>query len=146
MAIQKKTKNDFLSRSDALAAKLGCKIEELTQVFDVSRATLYAYRSGARDPSGKVLARLSQKETELDLPRPVESVSSEPPIIRPCYIPDSLIDKCENMLESLKKGQAITAEVLWEAIKEDVTNSQTLHPTQNYRKNRSRRRPEKPPT
>jgi hypothetical protein len=53
---------DYQKRTDALAAKLGVDINELPDIIGVSRASLFAYRSGRNRVSQKAWAKLTEAE------------------------------------------------------------------------------------
>ena len=47
------TPSDFLRRTDTLAARLRCNLDDLPEYLGISRASLYGYRKGHRAISGK---------------------------------------------------------------------------------------------
>lgn len=58
---------DFSDRTDALAEKLGVRLDKLPDVLGFSRASLFNYRSGKTEPSSKALRKLLQAEVRAGL-------------------------------------------------------------------------------
>lgn len=56
------TPRDFLRRTDLLAARLGCSVQELPDKLGFSRASLFAYRAGKRTITPKAWLRLAEVE------------------------------------------------------------------------------------
>jgi hypothetical protein len=62
MQPETETFGDFLKRTDALALVLGLNVQDLPEVLDVSRASLFSYRTGNRPISSKAWRKLEQAE------------------------------------------------------------------------------------
>lgn len=58
---------DFSERTDALAVRLGCSVQELPERLDFSRSSLFAYRTGKAKISAKAWAKLEKVEAEFGL-------------------------------------------------------------------------------
>lgn len=61
MQAENQTNSDFSRRTNALAARLGLRLSDLTGVIGISKAMLFAYRSN-QPISGKVWAKLKNAE------------------------------------------------------------------------------------
>ena len=52
----------FLQRTDSLAARLGCNVQDLPDIIGVSRRTIFEGRSAESAVSAKTLAKLEEAE------------------------------------------------------------------------------------
>lgn len=57
--------NDFVRRTDVLAARLGVRIEDLPDIIGMSRANLFRYRKG-KPASKRVLEKLAMAEGKVE--------------------------------------------------------------------------------
>lgn len=62
MQEEKETFRAFLRRTDDLAVRLGKKTEDLPELLGISRASLFGYRSGKRNITGKAWSKLEAAE------------------------------------------------------------------------------------
>jgi hypothetical protein len=56
---------NFIKRTDAAAVKIGCNVEDLCDKLDLSRSSLFSYRTGKRPISSKAWAKLEKLESEI---------------------------------------------------------------------------------
>ncbi|MGE9270703.1 MAG: hypothetical protein ACQKBU_07855 [Verrucomicrobiales bacterium] len=77
MQEKKDTYLDFLKRSDLLAATLGKNVEELVGPLQMSRASLFSYRTGKRPISSKAWHKLEAAERAAGLVQKRKDAGSE---------------------------------------------------------------------
>jgi len=69
---ESQTNSDFFSRTDLLASRLGLNLSELPSKIGISKAMLYAYRSGKHRITNKVWFKLEQAERAAGIHPPSE--------------------------------------------------------------------------
>lgn len=78
MQQEKQTCLDFLTRTDLLAATLGCDVQALPELIGISRSSLFAYRSGKARITDKAWAKLRAAEVKAGLARRVYEAAPLP--------------------------------------------------------------------
>lgn len=68
---------DYLRRTDYLAARIGVNVQDLPGIVDVSRASLFSYRAGKRSIPPKAWHKLAAAEEAAGLRRSPEANETE---------------------------------------------------------------------
>lgn len=74
---KKQTHEDFLRRTDALAVNLGMNVSELVPKLKISRAMIFAYRSGNRPITSKAWMKLEAAEAAAGIVRIPPGIGDE---------------------------------------------------------------------
>lgn len=112
LAIQKRDLLDFEERTNRLAEKVGCRLEDLTELLGFSRASLFAYRSGRNKVSRKAWRSLEEAERRVGIPVPErlelqDSYSPDVPQSKQCRVPGMYSDKMKHELKSNNQAELI---------------------------------------
>lgn len=91
MQDENKTIQDFVRRTDDLAYKTGLNLSELPKIIGISKAMLFAYRSGKQAISAKVWRKLYEAQVKASEKSDFERNKGEPYYSTiPKWSPDSI--------------------------------------------------------
>jgi hypothetical protein len=97
MQEKSETNDTFLSRTDAVAQRMGIILEELPEMMGISRASFFGYRSGKRPVTNKAWLKLASIERVAESQKESTSIIREEyPLYRTKQITQSVATAAKN--------------------------------------------------